>query len=532
MRYFKFLIFGLFLTFNLFASTGKIQHEYIVTMKRLYSVEEIYKMHPNCEFKVELLNKDLKIYSFTFKSLYSASEELEFLKSNKNIINSSPNRKLDERSCKPNDPQYNKQWNSSFMGFEDLWCFSNNGITPLGDTIVLGVVDNGCICDIDDISQNLFINKVEIPDNNSDDDNNGYIDDYRGFNADKGEGDNHPIPDNSHGTNVLSIAGAKANNNKQISGAAQIIKMLFCSATNEVSMIKCYTYFIKMKQDYNTFKGQYGAYITVSTTSLGLDKDAFPDAHGAWCDMYDLLGKNGILNFGATTNYDHLIDDQGDIPGLCPSNSLIIVTNTDRSDTRAGTGFSNTHVDLGASGEQVPVIQNDGSISLNSGTSLSTPQVAAGTAYLHQFCERFALLCKTDPEQSVQLMRNFILTGGKRVPELVNETSSGTRFNANGSFKKLLEFCNVLATKNDLRLYSSPTSSVELLYDLQFSQYGPYELVLYNLQGELISNFKSIYTGQVIKGQIFDTKSLRSGLYLLTLKVEDELITRKFVTIH
>ena len=60
-----------------------------------------------------------------------------------------------------------------------------------------------------DLQGNLWVNAAEIPDNGIDDDGNGYIDDYDGWNP-VNNTDN--IPSESHGTAVSGMIGAKGNN--------------------------------------------------------------------------------------------------------------------------------------------------------------------------------------------------------------------------------------------------------------------------------------------------------------------------------
>ncbi|KZS39721.1 hypothetical protein AWE51_08705 [Aquimarina aggregata] len=51
-----------------------------------------------------------------------------------------------------------------------------------GDTVVVAVIDGGTDIYHEDLKDQIWINKKEIPSNNIDDDNNGYIDDIHGWN--------------------------------------------------------------------------------------------------------------------------------------------------------------------------------------------------------------------------------------------------------------------------------------------------------------------------------------------------------------
>ena len=58
---------------------------------------------------------------------------------------------------------------------------------------------------------NIFVNTYETPNNNQDDDHNGRIDDYRGWNSYDQTG--NVQDDNGHGTQLAGVIGAVANNN-------------------------------------------------------------------------------------------------------------------------------------------------------------------------------------------------------------------------------------------------------------------------------------------------------------------------------
>lgn len=51
-----------------------------------------------------------------------------------------------------------------------------------GEKIIVGVVDSGVDIDHDDLKSKIWTNTKEIPDNEIDDDNNGYVDDVHGWN--------------------------------------------------------------------------------------------------------------------------------------------------------------------------------------------------------------------------------------------------------------------------------------------------------------------------------------------------------------
>ncbi|MEP7195393.1 MAG: S8 family peptidase [Saprospiraceae bacterium] len=525
-------LLGFFIIFNTVILRGNnlvIQHEYLVRLRSEHCLIPIKERIKDIE--VELLNKKQSIYLLRFPLNYTPETETNYLSSNRDIIYFNPNKLAQSRSCKPNDPEYSKQWNMTFMGFEDLWCFDRGGISPLGDTIVIGVIDFGFNYTIPDLNSNIYRNYKEIPNNKFDDDQNDYEDDYLGYNAIADSGDKHSTLEN-HGTNILSLIGAKGNNNDLMTGVNQEIKMMLCSARNDAQLVKCYSYFIKMREDYNFSNGTNGAYVVATSLSLGFDKD-FPEQHQALCGIYDLLGSVGILNVCATINEGQNIETYGDIPGLCPSDNLIVVTNTDRSDTKvADAGYSNKSVDIAAPGESIIVLSaSDSMTQVASGCSLSAPEIGGAIAYLNQYCEKFAQISKTNPPLAVKLMKEFVISGSMDNASLKGITTSGKRFSAYGAFQKILAYCNVLSDQNDLDIQNTLVDQNELIYKLKFNKLGPYTIGIYNLLGQLIKQDKYVYDGDSASNFRTSVKELIPGHYFLVYKNEQDLIAKKFVKI-
>src|SRR5688572_2099159 len=120
----------------------------------------------------------------------------------------------------PNDPQFIDQWhwfNSGQTGglmnadtdVELAWDITQGGVTALGDTIVVAIIDDGLNYLHPDIAANTWINHGEIPNNGIDDDENGYKDDVYGWNV---YSDSSDVLNQGHGLGVAGMIGAVGNN--------------------------------------------------------------------------------------------------------------------------------------------------------------------------------------------------------------------------------------------------------------------------------------------------------------------------------
>jgi len=88
------------------------------------------------------------------------------------------------------------------------------------------VIDSGIAYNHPDLQSNIWTNPGEIPNNGIDDDNNGFVDDYYGW--DFFSEDNDPLYINlqGHGTHVAGIIGAVGNNNNGVCGVNWNVKIM------------------------------------------------------------------------------------------------------------------------------------------------------------------------------------------------------------------------------------------------------------------------------------------------------------------
>ena len=137
----------------------------------------------------------------------------------------------------PNDPLYSQQWHLPKVKAEDAWSIETGN-----PNTVIAVIDTGVKWNHPDLAANIWTNTAEIPNNNIDDDNNGYIDDIRGWDfvdttnpsCSPGEDclgeDNNPDDFYGHGTHVAGIAAAVTNNGIGVAGACWFCKLMAVKA--------------------------------------------------------------------------------------------------------------------------------------------------------------------------------------------------------------------------------------------------------------------------------------------------------------
>ena len=155
---------------------------------------------------IKFLSSTLDIIQITVSE--EGNKNLEnWLDSNPDVESWGYNYYVHKREV-PNDQYYDMQWGLHLIGAEAAWEVTTGGFDIAGNEIVIAVMDDSYDLTHPELEGRIFVNEGEIPDDGIDNDNNGYIDDYQGWNTTEGN-DNHPLTDN-HGTAVSGIMGAKS----------------------------------------------------------------------------------------------------------------------------------------------------------------------------------------------------------------------------------------------------------------------------------------------------------------------------------
>ena len=386
-----------------------------------------------------LLSERLNIWLFEIEDDKGPREDkMHRLAANKDvrvIQNNHTNIML--REAIPNDPYFDMQWAPAIMSLPQAWeTFTTGGVTATGDTIVVAVIDGGMDWTHEDL--NCWENRHEIPNNSIDDDGNGYVDDYRGWNA---YNHNGYVGSHYHGTHVSGIVGAVGNNEKGVCGVNWNVKVMPIagSSGDESIVVEAYAYALEMRARYNETQGEEGAFIVATNSSFGVDYGD-PNDYPIWCAMYDEMGDVGILSCGAGPNMNVNVDVVGDVPSACPGNYLIGITNTTSSDEKYGSaGYGVNNIDIGAPGTSIYSTLPNNNYGNMTGTSMATPQVAGTIALMYAALpEEMMQDCKDDPAHFSLIMKYHLLNGADHLLSLDGLVASGRRLNAYGAIESAL----------------------------------------------------------------------------------------------
>lgn len=430
-----------------YADHAAVRNQLIVQLR------ENAKDFPGYVAVKDTLSRSMKIYLLEKTQGNFSENELNDLKKLPSVFRLQYNHKVERRSIVPNDPFFGQQWalqntgQSGGIAGADIsatkaWEINHSNRTVYGDSIVLAIVDDPMDLSHEDL--NFFINHHEIPDNGIDDDGNGYIDDYRGWDAIN----NVPAVSTTaitHGTHVAGIAGAIGNNGKGVAGVCWGAKILpvYGSSNDEAVVIRAYDYVMEMRKLYDQTSGAKGAFIVAANSSFGTDR-ANPADYPVWCALYDSLGKLGILSVTATANNNWNVDEVYDMPTGCPSDYMITVTSTNRNDNKNNTGYGAVSIDLGAPGASIYSSIPNNNYTSQTGTSMAAPHVTGTLGSMFATaCEKLMDNYLAYPDSFALYFKDYLLNGVDHISSMENIVSSNGRLNVHKALLNVQSYnCN------------------------------------------------------------------------------------------
>jgi len=265
----------------------------------------------------------------------------------------------------PNDPQMaaNQQFLTRINAF-DGWDVSK------GDTnVVIGITDTGTDWDHPDLAGNLQLNYND-PINGADDDNDGYIDNYRGW--DLGESDNDPTVGFcftcSHGSHVSGCAAAVTDNGTGVASPGFNSRFLPVKIANASgSLTKAY--------EGITYAADHGCQI-INCSWGGGGGGSF----GQDVIDYATINKNCLVIAAAGNNNSNAFF----YPAAYNYVLSVAATNS-TNDNKAGFSNFGYYIDVCAPGNNIYTAMSDDTYGSMNGTSMASPITAGVAAIVKSF---------------------------------------------------------------------------------------------------------------------------------------------------
>lgn len=276
---------------------------------------------------------------------------------------------------KPNDPEYSRLWglnntgqtggtNDADIDAEEAW-----NVEKGSKQVIVGVIDTGIDYNHEDIKANMWKNPGEIPNNNIDDDNNGYVDDYYGW--DFFFNDKDPYDDNEHGTHVAGTIGAIGNNGKGVVGvnwSVSLMALKFLDNTGSGSTSDAIEAII--------YAANMGANILNNSWGGGGFSQSLEDA-------ITYAKNKGVLFVAAAGNDSKNTDGDPNYPSNYDvANVISIAASTDEDKLAGFSNYGAQTVDIAAPGESIYSTTPNNRYASLSGTSMATPHVVGAAALI------------------------------------------------------------------------------------------------------------------------------------------------------
>src|SRR3989339_330613 len=250
-----------------------------------------------------------------------------------------PNFIVRAMSITPNDPYYSLQWALPLIKADKAW-----DINTGESNVVIAIIDSGMDLLHPDLTNQRYGNYWECIgsnwNNGIDDDGNGYIDDFSGW--DFIYNDNAPWDMFGHGTHVSGIAAASTNNSIGIAVVAWNCKILVLrvfdtDGTTTVNAVNDAIY--------------YAAYNGAKIINLSLGgapysiagNSAIQYAHSLGCVIIASAGNNGDSTISYPASYDNVIS----------------VASVDQANARSYFSNYNSYIDVTAPGGYGSVTLHD-----------------------------------------------------------------------------------------------------------------------------------------------------------------------------
>ena len=310
-----------------------------------------------------------------------AASTIRALKRDPRVAYAEPNLVVRAADVTPNDPFMPQLWGLDNVGQRVNWTTGSPdadidakeawSVSTGSPDVVVAVIDTGVDVSHPDLAPNIWVNEGEncagCRTNGVDDDGNGYVDDWRGW--DFVNGDNNPTDDNGHGTHVSGTIAGVGNNALGVAGvtwSTKIMPLKFLGADGSGTTADAISAIL-----YARAKG-----VPILNNSWGGD-----DFSQALLDAIGQADTSGELFVAAAGNDFTNTDSEPFYPSSYDAPNVVSVGASDQFDRKAWfSNYGTRTVDLSAPGTNVYSTWMGGSYRFADGTSMAAPHVSGAAA--------------------------------------------------------------------------------------------------------------------------------------------------------
>jgi hypothetical protein len=361
-----------------------------------------------------------------------------------------------ENRALPDDPAFPIQWSLDntgqaapgtglitnpfgFIGTPDVDIDAPEAwdLTTGSSDVVIAVIDSGMNKFDPQLLANVWTNPRETF-NGIDDDGNGVVDDYYGYDAAMNDGDPHDDANDGHGIGVASVISSRGNDGVGMTGVSWNSKVMHVKHSDDQGnitqsgVIGAFRYVTKMKQS-------FGVNIVAANLSFGGPQYSF-----SWFDSLKTMGAADILIVAAAANSGYNHDIYFDSPTSYNIDQIISVTASNAYDDlnyfappgsyipgAPDFGYGPANIDIAAPGIHVMInsfpylvtANSFSNIQISTGTSFAAPHVSGAAA----------LVASLAPDLSALEIKAALMAGVDKPPQLATLVKSQGRLNARGA---------------------------------------------------------------------------------------------------
>jgi hypothetical protein len=273
-------------------------------------IERVFKGNKSQESQLPDLSR---IYKFNFSTPYDAKIVAKAFAKDATVEYAEPVY-IQRIYTDPNDPLFNQQWYLRSVKAPQGW-----DIEQGDSTVIIAIIDSGVDTDHPDLFEKIWFNSDEIPNNNVDDDGNGFVDDFNGWDFEKSNADPNPDPDGvdndgdglgdggvDHGTSMAGLAAAATNNGEGIAGLGWNCSIMPIKVMNDEGA--GYTDNIAKGIQYAADNGAHVINLSLgSSIPSQIQRDAIEYAYGKHAIIVAAAGNQGSDNFHYLAAFEKVV---------------------------------------------------------------------------------------------------------------------------------------------------------------------------------------------------------------------------------